>query len=98
MKEVLLSRERMVWAAIVAALATSAAWLAAIGVALLASRAGFEGQEIWAAGRALVRIAWHLIREAAPASMLALLAAGTIVVVAWARGGGEPGERRERHG
>ena len=82
-----LSRERIVWTAVVTALATSASWLAAISVALAARQAAAVSPEVAVASRALIRVAWLLIREAAPAVLLALLVAG-VIALAWA-------ERRE---
>lgn len=82
MREVDLSRERQAWTAVVLALATSASWLAAISVALLARQAGVETPEVLVAGRALVRVAWLLVRQVAPAALLALLVSGLIVLFA----------------
>jgi hypothetical protein len=74
------SRERAVWAAVVAVLATTACWLAAITVTLLARQAGLAAPEWLVAGRALVRVAWMLVREAGPVALLALVTAGLIIM------------------
>jgi hypothetical protein len=77
-----LSRERMAWTALVVALATSASWLAAIDLTLLARQAGVVRPEFVVAGRALVRVAWMLIRHAAPAALVALFFSG-LILLAW---------------
>ena len=78
-----LSRERMVWIAVVLALAISASWLAAISLALLAQQSGFAAPpELLVAGRALIRVALLLIRQAAPAAMIALFFTGMVALLA----------------
>ena len=84
MSKVSRSRGRMAWTAVVVALATSACWLGAICVTLLARQAGFVSPEIVVAGRALVRVAWLLIRQAAPLALLAVLVSG-VIGLAWAQ-------------
>ena len=90
------SRERMVWTAVVVALATSACWLAAICVTLLAKQSGAVSPEFLAAGRALVRVAWLLIREALPAALLAVFFCG-LIGLAWAQRHEETARRGARH-
>jgi hypothetical protein len=77
-----LSRERMVWVAVVAALATSASWLAAFSLALLARQSGLVSPEALVAARALARAAWLLLRQAAPVALIALFVAG-VIALAW---------------
>ena len=88
------SRERAAWAAAVAVLATSACWLAAISATLLARQAGFVAPDWLVAARALVRVAWMLIREAAPVAFLALVTAGLIVMFVRAQSMPANGEAR----
>lgn len=77
-----LSRERLVWTAVVVALATSASWLAAIDLTLLVRQSGFVTPEALVALRALVRVAWLLLRQAAPAALVALFVSG-VILLAW---------------
>ncbi|HEY2953672.1 MAG TPA: hypothetical protein VGK89_00310 [Candidatus Eisenbacteria bacterium] len=76
MTRVIRRNERLVWAAVVAALATSASWLAVISIALLARAKGFDAPAVLAAGRALVRAAWLMVRHGAAIVPLALLVPG----------------------
>lgn len=92
-----LSRERMAWTAAVIALATSASWLAAITLALLARQAGAEAPEVVVAARALFRVAWALIRQAAPAAALVAIGFGLLALVARALWSGTPARGRARH-
>jgi hypothetical protein len=96
MRELNLSRERMAWTAVVVALATSACWLAAICVTLLAKQSGVVPPELLAAGRALVRVAWLLFREAVPAALLAVFVCG-VIGLAWAQKHEETARRGARH-
>jgi len=96
MRQVSLSRERMAWTAVVVALATSASWLAAISVGLAAKQAGVVSPEVVVAGRALVRVAWLLLRHAVPAALLAALVAG-VVALAWVRRNEEMAHRGAHH-
>ena len=96
MREANLSRERMAWAAVVATLATSASWLAAICITLLARQSGIVTPEIATAGRALVRVAWLLIREAAPAALFAVFVSG-VIGLAWTQRHEETARRGARH-
>jgi len=91
-----LSRERMVWIAVVAALATSASWLAAIDVALLARRSHAVTPEALVALRALARAAWLLIRQAAPVALVAMVVAG-VIALAWTERNEARGGDRTRH-
>lgn len=89
------SRERAAWAAVVAVLATTACWLAAFAAALLARQAGLVAPEWLVAGRALVRVAWLLIREVGPVALLAVVTAGLILM--FVRASGVPANGEARH-
>jgi len=82
MRNASLSRERLAWTAVVLALATSVCWLAAINLTLLAWQSGLVSPHALVALRALVRVAWLLIRQAAPAALLAVFVSG-VIVLAW---------------
>jgi hypothetical protein len=90
------SRERMAWVAVVAALATSASWLAAISLALLARQSGVVSPEALVAMRALARAAWMLLRQAAPVALVALFVAG-VIALAWTHANEARVEERTRH-
>ena len=96
MREVIRSRERMAWTAVVVALATSASWLAAINLTLLARQSGVALPEFLVAGRALIRVAWLLIRQAAPAALLAAFISG-LMVLAWTQRHEAPVKEGARH-
>ena len=92
-----LSRERLAWTAAVIALATSASWLAAISLVLLVRQAGAEAPEVVVAARALFRVAWVLVRQAAPAAVLVAIGSGLLVLIARALWSGAPARGRARH-
>ena len=96
MRQLNRSRERLVWAAAVMALATSACWLAAICVTLLAKQSGVMPPQLLTAGRALVRVAWLLFREAVPVALIAVLVCG-VIGLAWAQRHEETARRGARH-
>ena len=85
------SRERLVWIAVVVALATAASWLGAVSLMLVLRESGFTlPPEIPVAGRALVRAARLLIRQAAPAAMIALFITGMAGLLALSARRSEP--------
>jgi len=96
MRQLNRSRERLVWTAVVMALATSACWLAAICVTLLAKQSGVVPPQVLTAGRALVRVAWLLFREAVPVALIAVLVCG-VIGLAWAQRHEETARRGARH-
>ena len=96
MRRVIGRNERLAWTAAVVALATSSSWLAAISVVLLARQAGAVTPELVAAGRVLVRVAWLLIRGAAPAALVAMLVSG-LIALAWAQRHEAPVKGGARH-
>ena len=96
MKNANLSRERMAWVAVVAALATSASWLAAISLALLVRQSGVVTPEAMVALRALARAAWLLLRQAAPVALVALFVAG-VIALAWTHANEARVGERTRH-
>jgi hypothetical protein len=79
-----LSRERLAWTAVVVALATSSSWLAAINLTLLARESGVMNPEFLVACRALVRVAWLLLRQAAPAALFAAFVS-CVILLAWTK-------------
>jgi hypothetical protein len=96
MKNANLSRERMTWVALVAALATSASWLAAISLALLARRSGIVTPATLVTLRALARAAWLLLRQAAPVALVALFVAA-VIALAWTHANEARVGERTRH-
>jgi hypothetical protein len=96
MRQLNRSRERLVWTAVVMALATSACWLAAICVTLLAKQSGVVPPQILTAGRALVRVAWLLFREAVPVALVAVFVCG-VIGLAWVQRHEETARRGAHH-
>ena len=84
-------RERHVWIAVTAVLATSLAWLATVNLALLASTQAARFPEALAVLRAVSRAALALGRAGWPAAPAALVAAVLLLALAW-----RPGARVER--
>jgi hypothetical protein len=88
-------RERHVWIAVTAVLATSLAWLATVDVVLLASTRATCAPEALAVLRALSHAALAVGRHGGPAALAALAAAGLLLALALRPGTGK--ERRARH-
>jgi hypothetical protein len=88
-------RERQVWIAVTAVLATTAAWLATVSIALLVDANGSRAPELFAVLRALLRAALALGRIGWPAGLAAL--AGTGLLLALASRPGAQAEGRVRH-
>ena len=84
-------RERQVWIAVTAVLATALAWLATLSLVLLANAYGGRLPEVLVVLRALARAAVALGRSGGPAAAAALAGAGLLLVLAW-----RPGARAER--
>jgi len=79
MNEARVSRERQVWIAAVAVLATSLAWLAAVSLVLILRGYGFDAAAALAVARALLRAGWLLAERSWP--MLPLAAAAGLGIV-----------------
>ena len=83
-------RERHVWIAVTAVLATSLAWLATVDLVVLASAHASRLPEALAVLRALSRAALAVGRLGAPAAVAALAVAGLLLALAL-----RPGTRTE---
>lgn len=90
-----LARERHVWIAVTAVLATSLAWLTVVSLALAAGAWTRHSPEAWAVLRALSRVALAVGRLGGPAALAAL--AGAVVVIAAALHPRRGAARRTRH-
>jgi hypothetical protein len=88
-------RERHVWIAVTAVLVTSQAWLAATGLALLASGHAARFPEALAVLRALSHAVLAVGRVGAPWALIALAGAGSLL--AGVLRVGERTEGRLRH-
>ena len=88
-------RERHVWIAVTAVLATSLAWLATVDVVLLASTRVAFAPETLAVLRALSHAALAVGRFGGPAALAALAVAGLLLGPALRSGTRR--ERRARH-
>jgi hypothetical protein len=88
-------RERQLWIAVTAVLATALAWLATVNFVLLLSAYGARFPEAFALLRALVRAALALGRSGGPATPAALAAAGLLLALALRSGTRQ--ERQARH-
>ncbi len=97
MRQLVRRNERLAWAAAVVALATSASWLAAISVVLLARQAGLEAPAALVVGRALARAAWLMVRHGAALAPLALVVPGLVVLFVRMLRRGGPLEGEARH-
>jgi hypothetical protein len=97
MRHVIRRNERLAWTAAVVTLATSASWLAAINVVLLARQAGLEAPAALVVGRALARAAWLMVRHGAPIAPLALVVLGLVLLFVRTLRRGTPLERGARH-
>ena len=97
MKHVIRRNERLMWMAAVVALATSASWLAAISMVLLARQAGLDSPAVLVAGRALARAAWLMVRHGVALAPLALVAPGLVVLFVRTLRRGSPLEGEARH-
>ena len=90
-----LVRERQVWIAVTAVLATSLAWLAVASLAVTAGAWAHRLPEALAVLRALSRAALALGRLGGPAALAAL--AGAVILLGAALRPGRHAERRARH-
>lgn len=88
-------RERHLWIAATAALATALAWLATLGLLLFVNAHGGRFPEAFVVLRALARTALALGRSGGLATPAALVAAGLLLALAM-RPGTRP-ERKVRH-
>ena len=88
-------RERQVWIAVTAVLATSLAWLAAVSLTLAAGVWNRHLPEALAVLRAVSHAALALGRAGGPAALAAL--AGAVIVIGAALRPGRHLERRARH-
>jgi hypothetical protein len=88
-------RERHVWIAVTAVLATSLAWLATLSLVLLASTHAARFPEALAVLRALARAALAAGCLGGPAALAALGTAGLLIALALRPGART--ERRARH-
>jgi hypothetical protein len=84
-------RERHVWIAVTAVLATSLAWLVAVDLVWLASTLVTRFPEALAVSRALSRAALAVGRLGGPAALAALAVAGLLLALAM-----QPRTRTER--
>lgn len=82
MTKVQVVRERHVWIAVTAVLATSLAWLATVDLLWLASTQALRFPEALAVLRALSRAALAIGRLGGPAALAALVGAGLLLAVA----------------
>ena len=84
-------RERQLWIAVTAVLATALAWLATLSLVLLVDVYGGRFPEVFVVLRAMTRAALALGRSGWPAAPAALATAGLLFALAW-----RPGARVER--
>ena len=84
-------RERQLWIAVTAVLATALAWLTTLSLVMLANSYGGRFPEVFVVLRALARAALALGRSGWPAATAALATAGLLLALAW-----RPGTRSER--
>jgi hypothetical protein len=85
-----LGRERLMWTAAVAILATSLAWLAVVNFALILSAHGANFSAAWLVVRTIARVAWALISKAWPLVPAAAAAAALILLATSAPRAGVP--------
>jgi len=97
MTEARVARERLMWTVAVTVLASTVAWLGAIAVALAVRTSGVELPPLLVAFKALVRVAWLLLRESGPIAPFALLVPGLFVLFVRMLRDGLPFERGARH-
>jgi hypothetical protein len=97
MSESRIVRERLAWIALVAALATSASWLALITAGLLMTAAGTHIPETLVAVRALFRVAWLLLRQVGALTPLILLVPALVALFVRSLTNGPSLKREARH-
>ena len=91
-------RERHVWIAVTAVLATSLAWLTVVSLAVATGACTRHFPEALAVLRALPRVALAVGRLGGPAALAALAAlAGAVILIAVVLDPGRRPERRAHH-
>jgi len=89
--------ERMAWIAVVAVLATSLAWLAAVNVAWLVHAWATRTPAVQAASRALLHLAARTLGHVPVAALALATVVAVVVVLAAALRSGRPIEGRMGH-
>ena len=90
-------RERHAWIAVVAVLATSLGWLAAIGSVLAVRAFAVREPASWVAVRAVWRVMINLLQHSPAALPAVLLAVGIAGLLIRALTSGNPSRRRVSH-
>ena len=87
-------RERRLWIAVTAVLATALAWLATLSLVLLLNVCGGRFPEVFVVLRVLARAALALGRSGGPAAAAAMAAAGLLLALALRSGTRTKGQAR----